>query len=66
MDTDDEVVEIIIDSGDEEWAASFAPKPKLDNFTAGRGADIIGVETANRAAGPEKDEDDDDDDIEIV
>ena len=65
MDTDDEVVEIIIDSGDEEWAASFAPKPKLDNFTAGRAADIIGVETANRAAGPEKDEDDDDD-IEIV
>ena len=68
MDTDDEVVEIIIDSGDEEWAASFAPKPKLDNFTASRAAEGIGVgaTNANRGADPEKDEDDEDDDIEIV
>ena len=64
MDNDDEI--IIIDSDDEEWAASFAPKPKLNSLKAGSAGGGIGAGPSKRAE-PEKYEDDDDDDeIEIV
>ena len=66
MDNDDEI--IIIDSDDEEWAASFAPKPKLNGLKAGIAVagGGIGVGPSTRAEPGKYDDDDDDDEIEIV
>ena len=65
MDNDDEI--IIIDSDDEEWAASFAPKPKLNSLKADSAGEGIGMGPPKKAEVEKYDRDDDDDDeIEIV
>ena len=63
MDNDDEI--IIIDSEDEEWAASFAPKPILNGVKASIAGGDMGVGPLKRSE-PEKYDEGDDDDIEIV
>ena len=70
MENDDEI--IIIDSDDEQWAASFAPKPKLNGFEVGIADGVIEdgrnprEEMAPSIRAETEKYDEDDDEIEIV